>query len=126
MASSSFRVVILTERGNCLFDHNPSSLKSTMETKDLCRLLASLATLSELDDFRLMRTETDSMSVLPTQIWTIRRGEVLWSYASAPGKQSETVKLVLLKMFVTFIRNCPVLERIVDTERVETQRVGCI
>jgi hypothetical protein len=59
-------------------------------------------------------------------MWTTRRGEVLWTYVAEEKEQGELMKLVLLRLFVAFLRNCPVLEKIVDTERLESHRVRAI
>lgn len=60
---SPFRVLIHTERGNCLFDYNPSNLPFAMDTKDLCKLIASLGHFTELDDFCFLHTALESYVV---------------------------------------------------------------
>lgn len=124
------RVLVLTERGNCLFDSTDSveAAEGCVGTKDLCRLIASLGTLTELDDFRLMEISAACQCVSRTQVHTLRRGEVLWSYLSPAAVPTPAFRLILLKvrpiqLFVTFLRNCPTLEQILDTERTETHRV---
>lgn len=121
---NDFRVTVLTERGNCLFDYDPDSLNAQVDTKDWCRLVASLANLTELEDFRFLRMEIGALTVLTRQVWTTRRGDVLWSYAKQGKDEPGLLRLVLLKLFVLFLRNCSILQTLVESEKLETQRVS--
>ena len=48
---------------------------------------------------------------------------MLWTYITEEKTQGGLLKLVLLRLFVAFLRNCPVLDKLVDTERLESHRV---
>ena len=92
--SSPFRVLILTERGNCLFDFNPSALSSALETKDLCKLIASLGHLTELDDFCFLQTALETWVVGRNQVdvdYSPRRSAVdLHNRRKDSGRSTET------------------------------------
>lgn len=47
----------------------------------------------------------------------------MWTYIVEKTLLEAGVKVILLKLFVTFLRNCPVLDKLVDTERLESHRV---